>query len=81
MRRFIRRLAVIYPLLLMLFAFAPRSTAAQGMDAPTDAQPKAPTLTKPPELKTFVQAIYPPAAQSEGTKGVVILALTIQAIY
>ena len=52
----------------------PSSTQSES-PAPNPSEPK---LTKSPVLKTFVPAIYPETAKTEGKSGDVILALTIQ---
>ncbi len=76
-----RALAAALSLLLATGAFGgePDRAPRSGSPPPVSAEAPTPRLTKSPELKRFVEAAYPEAAQAEGRDGTVTFALTIQA--
>lgn len=68
-------------LALVLVLFTARADAYEGAgltDEPEEPAP-APQLTRPPEVKRFVEAAYPPEALAEGRGGDVVLQIDIEA--
>lgn len=73
------RLGGLLLVALPAFALASPALAQQPGTAPAGAPAQAPNGVVPPQLVTFVEAVYPPEAQASGLTADVMLRLRVEA--